>query len=136
MTLLHLSRDYCVFTVGWATAPGSFLFSLRNNDDLPPFKSPLKMRMHRSQFIVTVNMVRRLVAVKIYRYCQTIANRKQILVKPTNCHLITPILIQGVTPSSLGVMNSHLKKSKFYIYIYCSTFSRFTLSQTFLTVYI
>ena len=26
----------------WISAPGSFLFSLRNNDNLPPFKSPLK----------------------------------------------------------------------------------------------
>ena len=24
----------------WSSAPGSFLFSLRNNDDLPPFKAP------------------------------------------------------------------------------------------------
>ena len=38
----HLSRDYCVLTDSWAAAPGSFLFSLRNNDDLPPFKSSLK----------------------------------------------------------------------------------------------
>ena len=27
---------------GFALAPGSFLFSFLNNDDLPPFKSPLK----------------------------------------------------------------------------------------------
>ena len=26
----------------WTSAPGSFLFSLRNNDDLGPFKAPLK----------------------------------------------------------------------------------------------
>ena len=26
----------------YASAPGSFLFSLRNNDDLGPFKAPLK----------------------------------------------------------------------------------------------
>ena len=26
----------------WISAPGSFLFSLRNNDDLSPFKAPLK----------------------------------------------------------------------------------------------
>jgi hypothetical protein len=26
----------------WTSAPGSFLFSLRNNDDLAPFKAPLK----------------------------------------------------------------------------------------------
>ena len=26
----------------WTSAPGSFLFSLRNNDDLGPFKTPLK----------------------------------------------------------------------------------------------
>ncbi len=42
MTLLHLTRDYCVSTDGWATAPGSFLFSLRNNDDLHPFKSVVR----------------------------------------------------------------------------------------------
>ena len=42
MTLLYLTRDYCVLTDGFAAAPGSFLFSLRNNDNLPPFKSPLK----------------------------------------------------------------------------------------------
>ena len=29
-------------TVGDTPAPGSFLFSLRNNDDLPPFKASLK----------------------------------------------------------------------------------------------
>ena len=28
-------------TDDWAVAPGSFLFSLRNNDNLPPFKSSL-----------------------------------------------------------------------------------------------
>ena len=27
---------------GYTSAPGSFLFSLRNNDDLGPFKAPLK----------------------------------------------------------------------------------------------
>ena len=26
----------------WTSAPGSFLFSLRNHDDLKPFKAPLK----------------------------------------------------------------------------------------------
>lgn len=26
----------------WESAPGSFLFSLRNHDNLPPFKAPLK----------------------------------------------------------------------------------------------
>ena len=31
-----------ILTDGWSSAPGSFLFSLRNNDDLPPFKAPLK----------------------------------------------------------------------------------------------
>jgi hypothetical protein len=29
-------------TAGYTSAPGSFIFSLRNNDDLPPFKAPLK----------------------------------------------------------------------------------------------
>ena len=29
-------------TDGWVAAPGSFLFSLRNNDGLAPFKSSLK----------------------------------------------------------------------------------------------
>ncbi len=42
LTLLHLTKNYYVLTDSWATAPGSFLFSLRNNDDLPPFQSPLK----------------------------------------------------------------------------------------------
>ncbi len=42
MTRSQLTRDYCVLTGGSAAAPGSFLFSLRNNDDLPPFKAPLK----------------------------------------------------------------------------------------------
>jgi hypothetical protein len=33
----------CLFlTVDLTSAPGSFLFSLRNNDDLAPFKAPLK----------------------------------------------------------------------------------------------
>ncbi len=41
LTLLHLTKNYCV-TDSWTAAPGSFLFSLRNNDDLLPFKSPLK----------------------------------------------------------------------------------------------
>ena len=31
-----------VFTDGIVRAPGSFLFSLRNGDDLQPFKAPLK----------------------------------------------------------------------------------------------
>ena len=30
----------------WTSAPGSFLFSLRNNDDLGPFKAPLKNENH------------------------------------------------------------------------------------------
>ena len=42
MTRLYVTRDYCVLTGGYIAAPGSFLFSLRNNDDLPPFKAPLK----------------------------------------------------------------------------------------------
>ena len=29
-------------TAGYTSAPGSFMFSLRNNEDLPPFKAPLK----------------------------------------------------------------------------------------------
>ena len=33
-------------TVGDTPAPGSFLFSLRNNDDLPPFKASLKDENH------------------------------------------------------------------------------------------
>ena len=33
----------CLFlTDGWTSAPGSFLFSLRNNDDLAPFKALLR----------------------------------------------------------------------------------------------
>ena len=42
MTRLYVTRDYCVLTGDYIAAPGSFLFSLRNNDDLPPFKAPLK----------------------------------------------------------------------------------------------
>ncbi len=42
ITRLYVTRDYCVLTGGYIAAPGSFLFSLRNNDDLPPFKAPLK----------------------------------------------------------------------------------------------
>ena len=34
-TFLLLTDDH-------TSAPGSFIFSLRNNDDLPPFKAPLK----------------------------------------------------------------------------------------------
>jgi hypothetical protein len=33
---------YLFLTAGYTSAPGSFMFSLRNNDDLPPFKAPLK----------------------------------------------------------------------------------------------
>ena len=33
---------FLFLTAGYASAPGSFIFSLRNNDDLPPFKAPLK----------------------------------------------------------------------------------------------
>jgi hypothetical protein len=29
-------------TGGYTSAPGSFIFSLRNNDDLAPFKAPLR----------------------------------------------------------------------------------------------
>ena len=29
-------------TAGYTSAPGSFIFSLRNNDDLQPFKAPMK----------------------------------------------------------------------------------------------
>ena len=33
----------CFVWIGyWSSAPGSFLFSLRNNDDLDPFKAALK----------------------------------------------------------------------------------------------
>ena len=35
-----------IFTGGYGSAPGSFLFSLRNKDDLPPFKAPLKYQNH------------------------------------------------------------------------------------------
>jgi hypothetical protein len=36
-------RLLCLFlTDGFTSAPGSFLFSLRNNDDLAPFKAPLR----------------------------------------------------------------------------------------------
>ena len=45
MIRLHLTRDYYILTDGYAAAPGSFLFSLRNNDDLPPFKATLKNAM-------------------------------------------------------------------------------------------
>ena len=31
-----------LFLENWISAPGSFLFSLRNHDNLPPFKAPLK----------------------------------------------------------------------------------------------
>ena len=37
--------NHSVLCFGWigdASAPGSFLFSLRNNDDIGPFKAPLK----------------------------------------------------------------------------------------------
>lgn len=33
---------YLCLTDGYSSAPGSFLFSLHNNDDLAPFKAPLK----------------------------------------------------------------------------------------------
>ncbi len=42
LTLSYLTGDNCVLTDGWGTAPRSFLFSLRNNDDYPSFKSSLK----------------------------------------------------------------------------------------------
>ena len=33
----------CFVWIGdYTSAPGSFLFSLRNNDDLPPFKAPMR----------------------------------------------------------------------------------------------
>ena len=36
-------RLLCLFLRGWWTsAPGSFMYSLRNNDDLAPFKAPLR----------------------------------------------------------------------------------------------
>ena len=31
-----------ILTGGWSSASGSFLFSLRNKDNFPPFKAPLK----------------------------------------------------------------------------------------------
>jgi hypothetical protein len=35
-------RLLCLLLTGdWTSAPGSFMFSLRNNDDLAPFKAPL-----------------------------------------------------------------------------------------------
>ena len=37
----HSVLCFC-WIVRWTSAPGSFLFSLRNNDDLGPFKAPLK----------------------------------------------------------------------------------------------
>jgi hypothetical protein len=36
-------RLLCLFLTGsYTSAPGSFMFSLRNNDDLAPFKAPLR----------------------------------------------------------------------------------------------
>ena len=39
-----MSEHFYVITGGWPykQAPGSFIFSLRNKEDLPPFKAPLK----------------------------------------------------------------------------------------------
>jgi hypothetical protein len=33
---------YVITAAGWKEAPGSFIFSLRNKEDLSPFKAPLK----------------------------------------------------------------------------------------------
>jgi hypothetical protein len=33
---------YVITAAGWKQAPGSFIFSLRNKEDLSPFKAPLK----------------------------------------------------------------------------------------------
>ena len=35
-----------ILTGSWTSAPGSFLFSLRNHDDLDPFKAQLKDEDH------------------------------------------------------------------------------------------
>jgi hypothetical protein len=42
----------CLFLTDYFTsAPGSFLFSLRNNDDLAPFKAPLRNENHGSAIV-------------------------------------------------------------------------------------
>ncbi len=38
----YVNTVFYVITVGWKKAPGSFIFSLRNGENLPPFKAPLK----------------------------------------------------------------------------------------------
>ena len=40
----HVKTIFYVITGGnvWKQAPGSFIFSLRNKENLPPFKAPLK----------------------------------------------------------------------------------------------
>lgn len=38
----NLTGNVFFFTAGYAFAPGSFLFSFRNNENIPPFKSSLK----------------------------------------------------------------------------------------------
>jgi hypothetical protein len=39
----YVKTIFCVLTgSGYKQAPGSFIFSLRNKENLPPFKAPLK----------------------------------------------------------------------------------------------
>jgi hypothetical protein len=45
---LNLSRQYfyVITASGYKQASGSFIFSLRNKENLPPFKAPLKNQNH------------------------------------------------------------------------------------------
>ena len=38
----YVNTIFYVITGGWRKAPGSFIFSLTNKENLPPFKAPLK----------------------------------------------------------------------------------------------
>jgi hypothetical protein len=43
--IINMSKHYFYFIKGihgWKQAPGSFIFALRNKENLPPFKAPLK----------------------------------------------------------------------------------------------
>ena len=40
--LKYVQTIFHVIAGGWQQAPGSFIFSLRNKENFPPFKAPLK----------------------------------------------------------------------------------------------
>jgi hypothetical protein len=81
----YMLEHFYVITGGWhKKAPGSFIFSLRNKEDLSPFKAP--------QFTHTILLDQYLEEVMIYSYITMrlrIPVHTQILITATKLHLVS-----------------------------------------------